>query len=164
MNPTRVAATLVRPGHTVFLEYGRDLLIDVTEVHVEPEWVRLCGNLKHPQDGTILRFTDDSRHRLTGRLKVVGDRNEPHRSARPAWHDLTRVCRHWDGAITLVWSLDDAYEPFGHGARLRGWITMTRGGWVWRAAFGGASGTTAGDYLGAEAVLLDATAGMDKES
>jgi hypothetical protein len=39
MRPARIMVTAVRPGHTARLQYGRDILIAVDEVHVEPQWI-----------------------------------------------------------------------------------------------------------------------------
>lgn len=160
MEPTRIDATKVRPGHTVRLEYGPTLLIAVTEVHVEADWVRFCGTVTHP-DGTLFKHTDDSRHSLTRRLCVVADINEPPHG-NPTWHDPDRVIRQWTDGRADVWSLDDVDEPLGHGGRYRGSVTADCDGWlwVWHAAYSDAHGEHGGDYITAERALLDATANL----
>lgn len=155
MEPVRIHATRVRPGHTVRLEYGPTLLIDVTEVHVEESWVRFCGTVSYP-GGMLLKHTADSRHSLTRRLYVVSDRNEPPQG-NPAWNDPDRVVRQWTDGRAGVWSLDDPDEPIGHGGRYRGSVVADGDGWLWQAGYNDAYGEHLGDYITAERELLDPT-------
>jgi hypothetical protein len=146
----------------VFLQYGRDLLIDVTEAHreifKEQECVRLCGPIAYP-DCTPHDVADNSRHLPVTRLKVVADRNDPPARSNPGINDDSgRVIRQWSDGTATVWELDDIYEPLGHGGRLLGTVTIRPGGsWAWKAAFADAAGETDGDYLTAESALIAAT-------
>lgn len=157
MNPTRVLAVNVRPGHTVRLEYGRTILIDVTEVHDEPQWVRFCGDLRHPSFGEAYETVNDSRHRHDGRMLVVADRNEPPAGTIGVWNDMDRLVRQWTAEGCTVWLLGNPDEPIGHGARLLGDVRSGACGWTWHAAYTDATGESVADYLDAERALIDAT-------
>jgi hypothetical protein len=175
MDPIRIPATQVLPGHTVFLRYGRDLLVDVDQVFAEHTdthpvpgdcrgtVIRLVGAVRYPQCDTAHDYTATSRHRTTTRLTVVADRNEPI-GHRDGWNDLTRIVRHYDRdrRMHMVWTLDND-EPIGHGGRFVGTIFRVPhdgGAWWWHVDCG-RGGRQIGNYIDVEASLL--AAGVERD-